>query len=47
MATPGISSRVFLKNDNLHNLIKKEIHILTPTTTKKHINSYQNEDFLS
>ena len=47
VATPGIFSRVFLNNDKLHNLIKKEIHILTPTTTKKHANSYLNEDFLS
>ena len=38
VATPGIFSRVFLNNDKLHNLIKKEIHILTTTTIKKHAN---------
>ena len=35
MATLGIFFRVFLKKHKLHNLIKREIHILTTTTIKK------------
>ena len=31
--------RVFLKKNKLHNLIKKEIHILTTITIKKHANT--------
>ena len=39
VATPGIYFRVFLKKYKLHNLIKREIHILTIITIKKHANT--------
>ena len=35
MAAPEIFPEVFLKKYKLHNLIKREIHILTTTTIKK------------
>ena len=35
VATPRIFLRVFLKEYKLHNLIKREIHILTTTIIKK------------
>ena len=35
VADPGIFPRVFLKKYKLHNLIKREIYILTTTTIKK------------
>ena len=40
---PGIFSMVVLKKYKLYNQIKREIYILTPTTIKKHANSYMNE----
>ena len=39
VAIPGIYFRVFLKKYKLHNLIKREIHILTIITIKKHANT--------
>ena len=39
MATLGIFFRIFLKKHKLHNLIKREIHILTTTKIKKHANT--------
>ena len=38
VAAPGIFLKVFLKKHKLYNLIKREIHILTTTTIKKHAN---------
>ena len=35
----GIFPMVFLKKHKLHNLIKREIYILTTTTIKKHANT--------
>ena len=35
VAALGIFLRVFLKKHKLHNLIEREIHILTTTTIKK------------
>ena len=39
VATLGIFLRVFLKKHKLYNLIKREIHILTIITIKKHANT--------
>ena len=39
VAAPIIFLRVFLKEHKLHNLIKREIHILTITIIKKHTNT--------
>ena len=39
VATLGIFFKVFFKKHKLHNLIKKEIHILTTITIKKQTNT--------
>ena len=39
MVALGIFFRMFLKKHKLYNLIKREIHILTTTTIKKHVNT--------